>query len=181
MSTTTISMDVTLSRVDCGSCGGVYAITERHHDWCRENSKSWTCPYCGVGWGFNHDGSPLKKAQRALEEEKRRAAAAEGRARREQERAECALRSAAAYKGQVTKVKKRVANGVCPCCNRHFENLHRHMQDQHPDWAPDELVVRHRGGPWFNVVRKSDGAVIDYAKGRAAAMERRDELAQEAP
>lgn len=31
---------------------------------------------------------------------------------------EAAERSAAAVRGQVTKLKKRAAGGVCPCCNK---------------------------------------------------------------
>lgn len=41
----------------------------------------------------------------------------------------------AAYKGQVTKVKRRVSKGVCPCCNRTFENLARNMESQHPAYG----------------------------------------------
>ena len=37
-------------------------------------------------------------------------------------------------KGQVTRIKKRVANGVCPCCNRTFKDLAAHMSTQHPDY-----------------------------------------------
>lgn len=29
---------------------------------------------------------------------------------------------------------KRVGNGVCPCCNRSFVNLQRHMAGQHPEF-----------------------------------------------
>ena len=28
---------------------------------------------------------------------------------------------------------KRLTNGVCPCCNRTFSNLHNHMKKQHPE------------------------------------------------
>lgn len=42
-------------------------------------------------------------------------------------------RKAAAARGQVTKIKNRVKNGVCPFCNRHFENLERHMHSKHAD------------------------------------------------
>lgn len=28
---------------------------------------------------------------------------------------------------------KRVHKGVCPCCNRSFENLRRHMETKHPE------------------------------------------------
>ena len=31
------------------------------------------------------------------------------------------------------KKLKRLTNGVCPCCNRTFSNLHNHMLKQHPD------------------------------------------------
>lgn len=40
-----------------------------------------------------------------------------------------------AEKAAKTRIKNRVSKGVCPCCNRHFENLQRHMQGQHPDYA----------------------------------------------
>jgi hypothetical protein len=40
-----------------------------------------------------------------------------------------------AQKGVVTKLKKRVGKGACPCCNRHFANLERHMTTQHPDFV----------------------------------------------
>lgn len=39
--------------------------------------------------------------------------------------------------GQVTKIKNRVGHGVCPCCNRTFENLARHMTSQHPAFAAE--------------------------------------------
>ncbi len=46
--------------------------------------------------------------------------------------------SARAYKGQVTMLKKRAAAGVCPCCNRHFTALERHMAEKHPGYAVQE-------------------------------------------
>lgn len=46
-------------------------------------------------------------------------------------------RSKAAIKGQVTKIKKRVKNGVCPCCNRSFEDLRDHMSTKHPTYGDE--------------------------------------------
>jgi hypothetical protein len=37
-----------------------------------------------------------------------------------------------------TRIKNRVANGVCPCCKRTFANVARHMAGQHPGWTSDE-------------------------------------------
>ena|ERR1035438_6208226 len=33
------------------------------------------------------------------------------------------------------KIEKRIAAGVCPCCNRTFEDLHRHMVTKHKNYA----------------------------------------------
>jgi len=33
------------------------------------------------------------------------------------------------------KLEDRIFAGVCPCCNRTFSNLHRHMEAKHPDRA----------------------------------------------
>jgi hypothetical protein len=32
-------------------------------------------------------------------------------------------------------VQKRVGNGVCPCCNRTFEDLARHMKVKHREYS----------------------------------------------
>lgn len=37
-----------------------------------------------------------------------------------------------AQKAAKTRLKNRVKNGVCPCCNRSFVNLQQHMATQHP-------------------------------------------------
>ena len=41
-------------------------------------------------------------------------------------------------KAAKTRLKNRVGKGVCPCCNRSFANLKRHMASQHPEFAGDE-------------------------------------------
>lgn len=46
-----------------------------------------------------------------------------------------AERRHSAAKGRITKIKNRVGRGVCPCCNRTFQNLLRHMGTQHPDFT----------------------------------------------
>lgn len=46
-------------------------------------------------------------------------------------------RQRAAAVGQVTKIKNRVGHGVCPCCNRTFENVARHMMTKHPTFTAE--------------------------------------------
>ena len=50
-------------------------------------------------------------------------------------------RSNSALRGVNTRKKnqlKKVKNGVCPCCDRFFENLHRHMKTQHTEFQPEK-------------------------------------------
>ena len=62
------------------------------------------------------------------------------RAKHDQTKAalESAKRSRNAVKAAHTRTKNRVAKGVCPCCNRTFQNLHRHMVSQHPDYVSSD-------------------------------------------
>jgi hypothetical protein len=82
----------------------------------------------------------LADKERQLQWERERATAQRARADRAEHRDR-------ARKGVVTKLKKRIANGVCPCCHRTFTNVARHMKGQHPDWSPDDLRTEDGGGP----------------------------------
>lgn len=43
---------------------------------------------------------------------------------------------------KLNKILKRVHNGVCPCCNRHFTNLENHIVTKHP-----EILKREKPNP----------------------------------
>lgn len=49
-----------------------------------------------------------------------------------------ALKRVAVEKGKVTRLKNRTAAGVCPCCNRHFTALERHMHTKHPEFKKED-------------------------------------------
>lgn len=88
--------------------------------------------YCYNGHRQHFTGEPeAEKLKRQLDA----ANTAIAFARRQRDRNE---RQARAFKGQVTRIRNRVGNGVCPCCNRSFENLQRHMKTKHPDYAHAE-------------------------------------------
>jgi hypothetical protein len=42
-----------------------------------------------------------------------------------------------ATRGVVTRIKNRIGHGVCPCCNRTFGDLSRHMATKHPTYAAE--------------------------------------------
>ena len=99
--------------IDCCRCGVLFGVPEGLHREFRDDSNRWF--YCPNGHQ-QHYGKEQKE-----------------RARREHHE-----RRAATFKGHVTRIKNRVGRGDCPCCNRHFDNLQRHMATKHPTWSPDE-------------------------------------------
>lgn len=127
MSGQAIHVTVELTEISCGQCGGVYAINERKRKQCAQEGTSWHCPYCQTGWGYTNNGENAK-LKRELEQERKRKEWAEQEAKNAEARR-------AAAEGQVTKLKKRIAGGACPCCKRSFQNLHRHMTTKHPDFS----------------------------------------------
>lgn len=137
MTTFTQHLTTTFHVVTCYSCGIPFGITgELHRRVVVDAIGSVSCPACGqkTCWRESEDQKEIRRlksivetANRRAETSSRRADAAEARATSEQNRR-------IAMKGVVTKLKKRVSNGVCPCCNRYFANLHRHMTNQHPDY-----------------------------------------------
>jgi len=126
---TSISIQTTWDVIDCPRCGVLFAVTEELDDRWRSNGKSFYCPN-------GHSMSYTDNTEKRLREAKD--ALARERARNDQLRAEreAAERKASAAKGQVTKIRNRVARGVCPCCNRTFADLAAHMATKHPDYAP---------------------------------------------
>jgi len=91
--------------------------------------------YCPVGHRWYPKGTP------EVEKLKERLLAQEGQTLREQQRhdqTKAELRETEqrrrAEKAAKTRIKNRVANGVCPCCRRSFSNLANHMKNQHPDF-----------------------------------------------
>lgn len=93
--------------------------------------------YCMNGHGQVFCESDLKKLERQLEAEKQQTERERGLRLEAEKREKAAKRSAATYKGKVTAIKNRVGNGVCPCCNRTFQNLMRHMDTKHPEFKKD--------------------------------------------
>lgn len=106
----------------CCDCGVAFAMTEDMQRRRREDRKTFYCP---SGHGQHYTGP--SEAQKLRDEAQRQTAmreAAEARANRAEAERQAATRAH-------TKMRMRVMNGVCPCCNRTFQNLMRHMQNEH--------------------------------------------------
>lgn len=128
----TISYYETLTQMTCGNCGVAFAIPETMRAEKERDGGSWYCPN---GHSRVYTESVAEKLAKA--EERLRVSRQREQATRDLLAAE--ERSHRATRGVVTRQKKklvRVANGVCPCCNRTFQNLLRHMDTKHPDYTP---------------------------------------------
>lgn len=131
-------VSVTLATFACHQCGGVYGLAARFVQEARNigPSKDWLCPYCKVCTCFTEGEIQRLRKQvvakdAALDQERARSA----ELCRQRDRNERRRRATA---GVLTKVKKRIAAGVCPCCRRTFQNLASHMKGQHPGYAATE-------------------------------------------
>jgi hypothetical protein len=111
----------TLELTSCPACSIQFAVPKQWLDARRENGNDFRCPN-GHSLSYKSEIDRLRKALTA--EQASKAALAD--------QLQAAERSASAARGQVTKLRKRIANGVCPCCNRTFANLARHMASKHP-------------------------------------------------
>lgn len=139
--TISISSTERLVTVRCW-CGTWHAIPEslRHIQLKAQDAGRDHFVHCPLG----HQYAPAGKSQLQLEKERAAREAAQLRSRLDyqetetriqRERAEQLEKRRRAEKAAKTRLKNRVARGVCPCCNRHFDNLQRHIQHQHPDFA----------------------------------------------
>lgn len=145
MSNVTLGVELTI--INCGECGGSYAINERYRETKHTSGGYWNCPYCKCSWGYGTSEIERVRKQLAAETAARERAqqrATELRASVEHER-----KRVQGYQGALTKVKKRVGKGTCPCCQRHFQNVQRHMATQHPEYAtaPDTLTAKEEVSP----------------------------------
>lgn len=116
----------------CNQCNILFAVPYNiHQEWVDKG----TAHYCPNGHTQRYGPTTianLKKQNALLKEQRNWAEKGKDAAIKREDKALHKLR---AEKGAKTKLKKRIANGVCPCCNRTFVNLHRHMKGQHPEYT----------------------------------------------
>jgi hypothetical protein len=121
----TVSYTQELVAVDC-TCGIAFAIPDALHKQMLDHRSAdpgkTVSVYCPLGhqWHYMGKSEATKERERANRAEAQLVAA--------QDQLEAEQRAHA-------RTRKRVANGVCPCCHRSFVNVKRHMANKHPDYA----------------------------------------------
>lgn len=112
----------------CGMCHAVPAELRRHQLRQHENGRPPVSIYCPLGHTYVPSGeSTVERLQRVVKLE------AEARARlaAELDQAEASARG---YKGAATRARNRTI-ATCPCCNRSFVQLRRHLETKHPEYT----------------------------------------------
>lgn len=108
---------------DCPACGVLFGITEDYETKRRRDGGSFRCP----------NGHSLSWTPGKSDEDKLRDALARNTHLEDQLFA--AAVDAEQTRGQMLRDRVRFSAGICPCCRRSFENVRRHMSDQHPGYA----------------------------------------------
>lgn len=128
----------------CPECGIQTGCDQSYMARLRERKKSFFC-LNGHSLSFNPQGDDAIKSKLALVEKQllaktRQLEMSEAETEEARRRSDALAKSLASTKSTLERTKKRAAAGVCPCCNRSFEVLHRHMQSQHPDYVAKEEI-----------------------------------------
>lgn len=109
--------------VDCGKdgCSQHFAMSRSFYNETRRTGKSWYCP---SGHSLIWKGETTEKKLEA----------AQARQRHLEDQLRAAEAEAESVRVRLLRDRQRFANGVCPRCNRTFQNVARHMATQHPDY-----------------------------------------------
>jgi predicted GIY-YIG superfamily endonuclease len=115
----------TMSSQECISCGITFAMPKSFENRLRETHANFYCP----NGHYQHytEKSETEKLRARVEQEQRAQATL-------RERAVVAERAQQKAERVITRLKKRSAAGVCPCCNRTFKELAEHMKSKHKEF-----------------------------------------------
>lgn len=129
--TRTIARTIEMETLICCVCSVPFALDAQ---WLRVLKSGEGAFYCPNGHylSYKKHATRLQDQVDQLKQELAQRIAAQDQA---EAGAMEARRQLAAERREAQRVQRRIANGVCPCCNRHFVNVARHMKGQHPDYV----------------------------------------------
>lgn len=127
-----VQFTVALNWHECPTCGIGYGITPDFEQRRQNDGESFYCPRGHTASYHTSELDRVKKQLAAVEYDRDFQKEQRENERRAKEHAQASARTS---RGHLTRVKKRIAAGVCPCCKRTFGDLARHMAGQHPTYA----------------------------------------------
>lgn len=125
-------LNVSFTTEKCWVCGVHFALERDYSAKRGKDGKQFHCPNgCKLAFG----PSEVQELKDKLARERARHDQTEARLRDERQSHEHTGRQLIAQRGATTRIKRRIGKGVCPCCNRTFADLTRHMNTKHPNYA----------------------------------------------
>lgn len=129
---TSLTVDLYIS--DCASCGVIFGIPADLEERRRTDHETFYCPN-GHRMHFGGPSQAEKDAAAARQRADRLFASWQA----EQDQRFAAEREASESKARETRLRWRVGNGVCPCCQRTFSALAAHVATKHPEFVHHDL------------------------------------------
>lgn len=131
-----------LTTLRCYKCVVTFGIDGELYRRRAEDGDSFWCPN-GHSQAFSEPETVrLRKERDKLKQEaenaRKRLIWAENREATAIQERDQAKKAHAVTKGKLTKTRNRIAHGVCPCCNRSFVDVARHMTTKHPEYKDDK-------------------------------------------
>lgn len=111
----------------CGTCGVFSTCPEIVYEQHRMEGGYHHCPN-GHTWGWSKENCEREKLRRERDRLKQREAQL-------LDENKAAADRAIKAEGAERRLKKRMAAGTCPCCQRTFSNMAQHMKRQHPEFV----------------------------------------------
>lgn len=136
----TITRTITIVSETCCSCGVVFGLESEYQAERRRDRRDFHCPNGHPQHYTGKTEAEKLRDQLASERARHDQAMAAANRRTEVQRAarQGVERRLRAHKGVITRIKRKVSSGRCPCCSREFKDLERHMKADHPKYNPEK-------------------------------------------
>ena len=132
-----VEINLELKTITCchQGCGIVFAVPGH---WMKKRIEDHTWWYCPNGHTQHYSGkSETEKLREDLTRQERITQSVSNQRDVERMQRKSTERRLSAQKGVTTKIKNRIAHGVCPCCARTFKQLQRHLKSKHPEYLKE--------------------------------------------
>jgi hypothetical protein len=126
----TYKEEILLTTMVCGKCGISFALPENYREKRQEDGGTFYCP----------NGDPSVYRETDLQRVRKELEAQKLETIRNRDRYFAEQREHEKTQKKMTRLKKRTAAGVCPCCQRTFQQLSRHMKTKHVEFVKEHGI-----------------------------------------
>lgn len=114
---------------DCPSCGVIFGVPDDYDNRRRNDGQTFYCPN---GHSVSYCETEADRLRKETERLRTKVLA-------QMDQTRAAEREAAEAKAAEVRLRWRVGNGVCPCCQRTFPGLAAHVANKHPEFLTNDL------------------------------------------